>query len=918
MEYSKKEKAPYGNTTNRLHEYLRDLRWGMSSTYDDSQNKSQKQKKNENASVYSENHPHRQAHDAQKKETNDPSKRESRLRGTVPDSQFAEKSATCRRRRSPRSSKYEDYTSILYETALDEVFKMKEFVQDEFMSSQRYMGRESETSTDDESPMILEHEIHFADPVSTVGSESGISQENSTKSNSMYTNSYPDKVLKPQYSQESKSSANEFEVSPSVDVKLDHDSFDSKEFNAQTPPVDHGCHALAQSLRTIANQLESMPMHRIAHQRSLEELCKVLARDNHLKHEELLQLQNQITVYDEEKRKLEDKVINLEAEIKRLSNHNKEVRQSDESKETENHVDREINELETLPPVTKEYSDFTHQQRAFIKSLQSSLYIGSKQSSSPTFQAELYRDIRAMPDVVNCRQLVEFINGGIRSDADVLHTRIKHSALKHGVKRIFVEEHLSPFTNRYPYPSEFEQLVIAEMENSHPNRRFSMDPAQSNDLHREQMGIVLNRVVLRSIFKYSHIHNLYNYLFIAMYSDNFRVCDILKEGILHRFLDFQMVPNYAERIRHPVMWSFGDSCNSTQSYRYLKMLEFDFEKFPSDPHDGENLWHRIVKGDAIAVAQALKPYSIHTDYMYKPNQRGETPLDIAKGKMRKELLGLAVVEIASKGSNKYKEDDFEGALTLYCDAITKQLEALSISAPTDSLQRDVNLGKLYYNKARSLMHLDRWTETVEACELCIEHIPNYTNAYVTCIQAYEKLLDWDNAVKTCYLMRENCGVVDDEKMAALRSQIGATMFQILGLPSTASPREIKQAFNQLCKQWHPDKFGKEPMNADIKRRAMNQFNRLYEAREKLLDDGTRIVEQSRPETQYNPPDPMIESSRKYSDNGDPNSAKIEPLQNHLSKLKSESQNETVVDENLIQNAMDHLQHQIDGMSYTKS
>ncbi|ORM42171.1 DnaJ -like protein [Babesia sp. Xinjiang] len=901
-----------GDTKNRLHDYLRDLQWGMASSYDECNDETHTAQSNEEPTTWHRHMSRKNNERRNMASTDDQWKHMMRYHGAGPDTKYEERSANQRKKGQQRRNNLDGCNTLLYESALEEFFRTNDIYQDdENLLQQTFERQDPETSTDDGSPMILEHEIHFAETVDQIPTKSWPGQrefmqnaakgeKGSDEKNSKQPNRYSTKIPMKQ-----------FDTEPIFDVNFEYEEPYVEEKGTKD---DEKCRDLASSLRTIAMQIESIAGSRDAMQRERDEICKAMGRQLHSKHSEIMQLRSQIAAHDVEKHRLKGKVEALEAEMRRLKLTRKRTSTLNEGeKEPVEMEGDDTNEMETVPPFILEHTKLDSKLRSHIKKLQMNLYLSNKLSATPTFQAELYRDLRNTPEIVNCREIFDFINESIRNDAELLHTRIRHSALMHGVKRMFVEDHLSPFTNRYPYPPEFEQKVIEEMENSHPSRRFNMDPSQMNDVRREKVGLVLNRIVLRSVFKYSHINNLYNYLFTALYCDNFRVVDILKDAIVNKFLDFQMAPEYNKRVSHPMMWAFGDACNATQAYRYMKMLGFDFASFPSDPHDGENLWHRVVKGDAVAVAQALKPYTIHTGYMSVANQRNETPLDISNGKLRRELLTLVVVEIASKGSDKYRDNDFEGALELYSEAISKQLEAMSIDTKEDNVHRDVNLGKLYYNKARSLMHLDRWTETVEACELCMEHIPTYTNAYVTCIQAYEKLLDWNNAVKTCCLMRENCGVVDDEKMETLKSQIGATMFQILGLPNSASPREIKQAFNQLCKQWHPDKIGLDPANGDIRRRAMNQFNRLYEARETLLDDSTRLLEQSRPETQYKAPEPMVDSSRKCSESGEPNSSKIDTLQAHLSKLKADSQNDSDIDGRILQTAVDRLQQQIDQM-----
>ncbi|KAK1933439.1 hypothetical protein X943_003674 [Babesia divergens] len=685
----------------------------------------------------------------------------------------------------------------------------------------------------------------------------------------------------------------------------DYPAYDDEERNRQDYRNQ------VKSLRSIADKIESLVNNK--GQRSLNHSQKCLALSNRLRtqNEELMDLRRRVSKYEILKREMNDRIRELENQLK-SSRARGGV--GDVLLDSGMKASTDIGAAETLPPMILETNDLDTKTRAYIRILKSNLYASREYSLTASFQTDLYRALHELPEVVHCKDIVHYINECIISDSDVLHTRLRNSALRQGIMRIFVEGHLSPFTNRYPFPPEFEQKIVAEIEASKPLRRFSMAPSQTHDLQREKTGIVMNRLVLRSVFKYSHINNLYNYLFTALYWDEFRVVNILKDAIGDKFIDFQMAPIYKKHFRHPLMWAFGDACNSTQAYRYMKALNFDFAEFPVDPNDGENLWHRVVKGSAVKVAQSLRSYILYTDFLNRKDQRGETPLEITKGRIRKELLTLVVVDVATKGSELYKKNDFEAALRLYSDAIEKQIEALSIDRDAKDDLRDVNLGKLYYNKARSLIHLNRWTETVDACEQCVEHIPSYTNAYVTCIQAYEKLLDWENAAKMYCLMGENCGVVDDNKMETLQSQLGATMFQILGLPNSATPKEIRQAFNQLCKQWHPDKIGVEKMKSDLKRRSMNQFNRIYDARQKLLDDSTRDLEQKRPETKYKAPEPITEPEQKPSeDKSGRESSGIEPLKDHIYKLKGDSQNDSTVDVHLLQTAVDRLQQQIDEM-----
>ncbi|KAF8818761.1 DnaJ domain-containing protein [Cardiosporidium cionae] len=106
-------------------------------------------------------------------------------------------------------------------------------------------------------------------------------------------------------------------------------------------------------------------------------------------------------------------------------------------------------------------------------------------------------------------------------------------------------------------------------------------------------------------------------------------------------------------------------------------------------------------------------------------------------------------------------------------------------------------------------------------------------------------------------------------MVDLRSQINATKFQILEIPLTSGSAEIKQAFNRLCRIWHPDKAA-DRKDPNVKRRHENHFNRLLEAKEYLLIESNRFMESIRRETAYIAP--------KYESGGIPASSTPSPAE----------------------------------------
>jgi len=64
---------------------------------------------------------------------------------------------------------------------------------------------------------------------------------------------------------------------------------------------------------------------------------------------------------------------------------------------------------------------------------------------------------------------------------------------------------------------------------------------------------------------------------------------------------------------------------------------------------------------------------------------------------------------------------------------------------------------------------------------------------------------------------------------ALKQSKEKNYYKILGLPRTASAKDIKKAYRQLALEWHPDK------NADNKEEAEKKFQDISEANEVLSD-----------------------------------------------------------------------------------
>lgn len=52
-------------------------------------------------------------------------------------------------------------------------------------------------------------------------------------------------------------------------------------------------------------------------------------------------------------------------------------------------------------------------------------------------------------------------------------------------------------------------------------------------------------------------------------------------------------------------------------------------------------------------------------------------------------------------------------------------------------------------------------------------------------------------------------------------------YQVLGVPSTATDEEVKKAYRNLAKKYHPDNYHDDPL-ADLAQEKMKEINEAYE------------------------------------------------------------------------------------------
>ena len=158
--------------------------------------------------------------------------------------------------------------------------------------------------------------------------------------------------------------------------------------------------------------------------------------------------------------------------------------------------------------------------------------------------------------------------------------------------------------------------------------------------------------------------------------------------------------------------------------------------------------------------------------------------------------------------------------------------------------RRVKLPGLYVRKSEALAGLKRGKEAVDAANTAIGLDDNHVDAYMARGAARLVLEQWQDAVndyqKAVQLDQHNQRAQDGLRHAQAQLKISQQKdyYKELGLPRTATDREIKKAFRKLALQYHPDKLEQETGEEGDRRReeAEKKFRDIAEAYEVLSDE----------------------------------------------------------------------------------
>ena len=181
----------------------------------------------------------------------------------------------------------------------------------------------------------------------------------------------------------------------------------------------------------------------------------------------------------------------------------------------------------------------------------------------------------------------------------------------------------------------------------------------------------------------------------------------------------------------------------------------------------------------------------------------------------------------------YSSENFKIALDVYAMAIKLvQENSLPVSKEDQS--------RLYYNRARASTHLNCRVKAMKDLESALDLAPNYTNARALLSQCQFDLYQYDRCVQGLKLVLDKDPNNNkwNKLIVEARRLRDANHYEVLGIERNADEKEIKKAYRNASKKWHPDKHQK---NEDNKARANTMFKRVNEANQVLGDSYKKLL-----------------------------------------------------------------------------
>ncbi|CAL8101916.1 unnamed protein product [Calicophoron daubneyi] len=183
-------------------------------------------------------------------------------------------------------------------------------------------------------------------------------------------------------------------------------------------------------------------------------------------------------------------------------------------------------------------------------------------------------------------------------------------------------------------------------------------------------------------------------------------------------------------------------------------------------------------------------------------------------------------------------------------AITKAQEALEASDYEQGIKNAKEILKLepsnpeYQIQAKTLLcqcfAKSKDPDGVNYCEVVVERFPQNLEFQCDLAESYINAERYDEAIRTCQKLLEDNSRYQRARdllkkaQKLLKASKSRDYYKILGVPRSATKKEILKAYRKLAAKWHPDKF-----DGDSKKKAEAKFVEISSAKEVLTNQEMR-------------------------------------------------------------------------------
>ena len=296
----------------------------------------------------------------------------------------------------------------------------------------------------------------------------------------------------------------------------------------------------------------------------------------------------------------------------------------------------------------------------------------------------------------------------------------------------------------------------------------------------------------------------------------------------------------------PVEWAEPGSCErplhaasrAASSGAASLLLEHGAEVNARDARGRAPLHHAVAAGSAEMVRYLLH-HGAEAELRDAEGRVAEEGAAAAPGgdEARAALLGalrdptLRLVAKAKAANSLYRAGEYAAATAAYA-------VALQISADHPEACADQDLATLHFNCARAALKEGRHLTALEQAARALERRTDYANARMLQAECHMELAEFAEAASAyaalCRIEPANPAWAECRLKASEMAE--ASLYDLLGVPPTAEPAELKKAYHHQCLKWHPDKH---QGSAESRRRANNIFQRVTNAYEVLGAEARR-------------------------------------------------------------------------------